>query len=880
MLVLGARMAYASIRTYLDILGATFGARMPDASRLTTFADTPETFAAAAFLAYAVILLVVLLIQHFQPRLTIPAALLAPSCMFALAAVASGEVDSVLVACAIVVTSWITGDIILGVIQAPISHAHLGAAISLRISLGLGLLGLAVLLLGWFGAISRLPVLALGLLVALLWVTRRRDMLGRQLRRASALKTGGPRLALFESLLVALSAAFFIVAALAALTPETISTGSDSVRQHLPQAREIWQDHAVRFHSTIQTPSASLLGASVNAVAFGFGGFTAIRILQVLVSLCCLLAIAGLGATLGGRLAGIAAVAFFSAIPLVLWLTGHAYPDLLAVLFICSSVQCAIFWQEDGHRIWLLLAGTLAGFSLVTKQISAVFVLALLIALAIFARPGTSTVGRIQATLTLAGACVAVSIPWLVHSAVLTHTIPLLNIALEQLENVPMLADSRGSGLSGESSASPAGPAVAVASAFPGGVTRSLTGIVTGPWDLTFQGAYANWRIVRYGEFGVVLLMFLPLIFVNLCTRRAMLVATTAVVSFVAWVFTIQLPRHLLPSLALLAVLAGLAVAHASQDQTAASRKSYGRLVQVSAIAGLVLTPLFFLPNASTAFPFTVLTGAERSGDYLARVDPAIPALRAATALLPADTPVGYIGEWQGDQSSTEARLVYLGSHSSDERDSLDTQVGDTPEAIFNYLAAWGINYLIWDRPDTRSQDVNSTLLSGEFLLHHATILGGNDGIYLYKLYPLGVPDPTTQENLLRDPEFKNLSKPENIWNGTRRDRAASGELRPRRQKTVTQRVTIDPGQEYLLVVDGRCGSTKDQTEVSLTWRDAHDNVIGTTADSMKLGVTSNSSIMMRKSPGSATTVDVSISTSAGTPCLISKIGMYAYSAS
>ncbi|MDQ2654170.1 MAG: glycosyltransferase family 39 protein, partial [Chloroflexota bacterium] len=685
-----------------------------------------------------------------------------------------------------------------------------------------------------------------------------------------------PRLDWFELILMALTAAFFLFAALATLTPESIFTASDSVRQHLPQAREIWQDHAVLFYPYMESFSASVLGASLNAVAYGLGGITTVRILQVLVSLCCLIAIAGLGATLGGRLAGIASAACFSAMPLVLWLTGHAYPDLLAVLFICASVQCAMWWQHDGYRSRLIISGALAGFSLVTKQISALIFVAFLIALAISARPGATIGERFQATLLVAFACLIVTFPWFLRSAILTGTFPLLGTLLAQLNNLS------GSGILGgvtPPDATLATPADVIADVAQGGVARSLPGIVRGPWDLTFHGAYASWRSVRYGEFGILLLMFLPLIFLHLCSRGVVLIAITASISFVGWVFTIQVPRHLLPGLALLSVLAGIALAAASSERLNASRIPTGRLVQVAAIAGFALTPLFFLPNTSTFFPITVLTGATSPQDYLARVDPATAALKAATALLPADTPVAYIGEWQGDRTLTEAQLVFLGTYTTDTHYSLDTHVGDSPDLILGNFERAGIRYFIWDRGDTRPQDVETTLLSGDFLLRYTTILGGDNGVYLYAFHPDGVADPRLHENMLEDPAFASLLEPGNVWNGSKRDLSDTGVLEPRRQMPVSQRVEVAPGQPYLLVLEGSCSSPTDQARVSLTWLDANDGVLGATSDTMALGTSTNSALMWRVAPDEAASVDVGISTAAGTPCLVTRIGMYAYGA-
>lgn len=876
-LALGARMAYQSARDSINALVSLSTPDVAGAALANGVSDSPLLYAAAALVMYGAVVVAIVLCQVFQPRLTIALAFLVPISLFVLAVIISRTAIAALAACAMLATSWTTGDMALRLLRTPTSDVHAGAMTTVRIALGLGCMGTAVLILGSFNGISLVPIASLALLLNLMWVALSWRNLGTLKSQSSGLLEKLPRLDWFELILTALTAAFFLFAALATLTPESLLTASDSVRQHLPQAREIWQDHAVLFYPYMESFSASVLGASLNAVAYGLGGVTTVRIFQVLVSLCCLIAIAGLGATLAGRLAGIASAACFSAMPLVLWLTGHAYPDLLAVLFICASAQCALYWQRDGHRVWLIISGTLAGFSLATKQISALVVVALLIALAISARPGASISERVQAPLLLALACLVATTPWFVRSAIFTGTFPLLGTLLAQLNNASV------SGIFSEGAptdATTVGPSGAIADVMQGGVARTLPGIVRGPWDLTFHGAYSNWRIVRYGEFGLLLLMFLPLVFLHLCSRRVVLLAITASMTYVGWVFTIQVPRHLLPGLALLSVLAGIALADASKDRFRSLRLPSGRLVQMAAIAGLALTPFFFLPNTATFFPITVLTGATSPEDYLARVDPATAALKAATALLPADTPVAYIGEWQGDRTSTEAQLIFLGTYTTDTQYSLDTHVGDSPEVILANFERAGIHYFIWDRADTRPQDVDTTLLSGDFLLRYTTILGGDDGVYLFAIQPDGVADPTSQANMLQDPAFASLREPKNVWNGSKRDLADTGELQPKRQMPVSQRVEVASGQPYLLVLQGSCNAPTDQSRVALTWLDASGNELGTTTDHLALGTNSNSALMWRIAPQNAAAVDVGISTAAGTPCLVTNIGMYPYGAS
>ncbi|MDQ2654988.1 MAG: hypothetical protein M3Z20_18305, partial [Chloroflexota bacterium] len=221
-LVFGARMAYQSARDSIIALSSVGSPGQAGVALANGVSDSPLAYAAVALVIYAVVVLAIVVCQVFRPRLAVALAFLVPLAIFVLAIIVSRTVAAALAACAIVVTSWTAGDGVLRLLRAPTAHVHVGAMTSLRIAMGLGCMGTAVLILGSFDGISLRPIVILALLVNLTWVAMHWRDVGNLFSRSPGSPGMMPRLDWFELILMALTAAFFLFAALATLTPESI----------------------------------------------------------------------------------------------------------------------------------------------------------------------------------------------------------------------------------------------------------------------------------------------------------------------------------------------------------------------------------------------------------------------------------------------------------------------------------------------------------------------------------------------------------------------------------------------------------------------------------------------------------------------------------
>ena len=150
--------------------------------------------------------------------------------------------------------------------------------------------------------------------------------------------------------------------------------------------------------------------------------------------------------------------------------------------------------------------------------------------------------------------------------------------------------------------------------------------------------------------------------------------------------------------------------------------------------------PLLFL-GKKTGLPvdLDIITGRMTVDEYVAENIPAAAALAAASTLLAPDTPVGYIGKWEGAQIYTEARLTYSIPILWDRprRGISLTSIGwEDSEEILASLDQLGLHYFIWERTTSRPDAWRSTLLSTDFLRSSTRVLAGDGNDYLFEVLP------------------------------------------------------------------------------------------------------------------------------------------------
>jgi hypothetical protein len=394
------------------------------------------------------------------------------------------------------------------------------------------------------------------------------------------------------------------------------------------------------------------------------------------------------------------------------------------------------------------------------------------------------------------------------------------------------------------------------------------------PWLWPFEAGPSAWQVFPEAELGISLLLLLPLALLAPRTRATALLALTVGVSYLGWWMTPQNPRHLLPTLAIAAVLAGIGVATAWAARPTGLPQVLARTATFSIVVGIVVVPLFFAPVALAQWPLGFIAGRESSTAFVNRVLPATPVLAAASDLLPADTRVGYIGLWEGAQIYTETRLWPLGTYSVDEQNWLDHQLGSTPEAVLASLQQSGLRYFIWDRPTIRPEDWDSTLLSTSFLREHTRILTADNAVYLFEVLPRG--DTSWGErrprNMLDDPTFDKLQKKRGAWTPVGPVTATPEGVEMWAESALVQRVPVVGGQSYLLTAAHTCPN-EVVVSLRLHWFDGDGVELGVVAEPVHFDGDESEQFIWGRAPNGATTVAAELEGAPG--CVLNMASLY-----
>lgn len=306
------------------------------------------------------------------------------------------------VAALIAIGSWAVGRRLirrLGDVDGPG-----GAAAAL--ALGLGVLGTGAMGLG-FVRLLRAPVVGAAFIVVQLacWREWRELAAGQAAVRAALRKPA--RLA--WAALIALVAAPLV---LLALYPPI---GFDATLYHLPMARAFVETGALVQTPDLRFPVFPQLGETLYAVCLLFADARAAQLVHLLAALTTAALLLGWGGGISRR-AGLPAAAIWLGSPLVAWISGQAYVDLLVTLWATVAVWA---WQRrdgPGGWGWLAVAGACAGFAAGAKYLGLPF---LALALGATVWHGLR-LGRRRAALAVAAATLAAAAPWYARTTMLT----------------------------------------------------------------------------------------------------------------------------------------------------------------------------------------------------------------------------------------------------------------------------------------------------------------------------------------------------------------------------------------------------------------------------------------------------------------------------
>lgn len=251
---------------------------------------------------------------------------------------------------------------------APVlGRLRLGRAerIALGVTLGLGVLGTASLLLGLAGALNRtgVTILVAGGVALAVFSLRR--------RRTDEEKKNAPRRGWLRTATTAIGAAALALAFARALYPPT---AFDATMYHLPMAKAYAMHGRVAPNPDLRFPVFPALNEVLFADAMLLCDDVSAQLVETLFFALLTLGVAVWATRAGGPAAGFWATALWIANPVAVSLASVAYVDMGLTAFAFFAVYAVARWLESDDPAWARLAGAFAGFAAATKYSGLFFV--------------------------------------------------------------------------------------------------------------------------------------------------------------------------------------------------------------------------------------------------------------------------------------------------------------------------------------------------------------------------------------------------------------------------------------------------------------------------------------------------------------------------
>jgi len=509
-----------------------------------------------------------------------------------------------------------------------LSYHSLAEAIVFSLGLGLGLVALLTLALGFIGWLRPLTFW----IITLAWAIPALPWLHRTLRQTTfAPQPAAGPLSRFDYFLLAVLGLDLFFTLQIALSPPI---GWDALTTHLALIREALDAGRLLAGPLFGRP---LVGHLISIWGMALGGDGMPQLISFWQSAALVAAVWAWGRRFLGRRAALLAAAILYSIEVLALTAAWPYVDLAVGLFGLLAVLALVKWQvgDGGGRAWLGVSAVMGVLAAHTK-LNGLFVLP---AIALGAAVGLWQ-QRERARAAIADAVTAALAGGLL-AALWTLSEKALSAAAQT--DVGKVLDKAAS--------------VAAQTLAPESLLTRLAHYLTIPWQLTVLGRQGTTAFD--GAITPLFLILLPLLVLLRRKERPILsLALASLVEFVAWLLVPRgshQSRHLMPTYPLLSLLAAYVVHRLPEfDLKWFSLSGFFRLVLIL-VLGIQAVTMAAWWEAYDPLPY--LLGAESRAGYLSRHlnggwSPGYYAMmQAIDEMLPADSKVGFV--------APESRVYY-----------------------------------------------------------------------------------------------------------------------------------------------------------------------------------------------------------------------------
>jgi hypothetical protein len=440
----------------------------------------------------------------------------------------------------------------------------------------------------------------------------------------------------------------------------------------------------------------------------------------------------------GNRVGAFSALLFYS-LP-ILFVSGIAYNDIVVTLFGFAIIYCLLLWWQEQKLNWLLVSGIFAGLAVGTKYNAAIIILpaALLVVIGLVKHHRVTSHTFISILL-FAIPMLLLFLPW--------AAINWLWIGNPFYPYLTEIFHSSGV------------PSIGIGSST--FLTRMLNNFFFLPWNLTVHGG--TYFIENPG--GVtsgLLLLVIPWFYLSPSNRGTFRRLASIGLLFTIVVLGLNIPysnrvRYLLPLFPLLCVIAGLNLElltrFISESKWSKTGQSWLTVIALVFIFSTRLDFTTFGWQIPERYPYKVALGLETPSAYLSRTIRSYDALQYLNRTGNGRHLIVSIGDETRAYTSSSISSPFFSNTIPD----IISKSISSAELAKN-LGEAGFDYLLLDRENIRKfpNNYHFPIIDAPFLQTYTQLEFAQNNIYVYHLYPNGVP-PEVQpgKNIITNGDFE-----------------------------------------------------------------------------------------------------------------------------
>lgn len=431
------------------------------------------------------------------------------------------------------------------------------------------------------------------------------------------------------------------------------------------------------------------------------------KLIHFSIGILCALTIFVIGRKYFGRNVGLLAAAIFYNMPAVCLSSTYAFNDLGLVFYGLLMLFCIINWFSKNEVTWLILAGIFCGFAISTKYTGALYFIPtslIFIVAFIVLKKEKVLKNTCRSVLLFIFFASLAFLPWLIKNLIYTHNpvYPLFYNIFGGIDWNRELAQRF--------------------ARFHVSKDMNVLHIVSLLWKVPLNNQ------------GSGILLILPVLFFTRLNRNIKILISYTILVFILWIFfTHRIIRFLLPCLAVASILTAYALVNFKKS------KIISIVLHILVIGFLCWNTFKFAATVGFNF-FDAAYGKVTKEEFLSKNLYQYGAFKFINEKLPEDSKILFVGENQSFYCDRD----YVGSSPLDVNDIVEiSNASENASIIYAKLRDTNITHILYNASEVKR--VSNTYRSfnwkygaeerfNEFIAGFTTCLYSKKGVFLFKL--------------------------------------------------------------------------------------------------------------------------------------------------